>query len=198
MDFPLLKEIFKSKVNRFVSENFIFKNSKVLSVDYSKSEPAFIEVSLVGETLNTSIVKNLELKLKNYELDYVTLKVNQSGTQDVKHVLEMIGSQNKKDEVTNAKDEKIFLLEKELMNFKNKDLLVAKASKEVAILFPEVKSFSFGDLTLASSEEEESGTTRPSLIIKWKRKSSVSQKKKLVAFLQSRLDIDGEVEVIHE
>ncbi|HRG73347.1 MAG TPA: DUF389 domain-containing protein [Leptospiraceae bacterium] len=192
------KEIFKSKVNRFVSENFIFKNSKVLSVDYSKSEPAFIEVSLVGETLNTSIVKNLELKLKNYELDYVTLKVNQSGTQDVKHVLEMIGSQNKKDEVTNAKDEKIFLLEKELMNFKNKDLLVAKASKEVAILFPEVKSFSFGDLTLASSEEEESGTTRPSLIIKWKRKSSVSQKKKLVAFLQSRLDIDGEVEVIHE
>jgi len=191
------KEIFKSKVNRYVAENFIFKNSKVLSVDFSRTEPAYIDISLVGETLSNSIIKSLESKLKKYELDNVTLKVNQSGTQDVSHVLEMIGSQNKRDEATKAKDEKIFLLEKELMNFKNRDLLVTKASKEVAILFPDVKSLSFGELTFAASEEEES-ESRPSLIVKWKRKPNVNQKKKLVTFLQSRLNIKGEIEVIHE
>ena len=111
--------------------------------------------------------------------------------------MELIGSQNKKDEITKAKDEKIFLLEKELMNYKNRDLLVTKASKEVAILFPEVQSFSFGELTFAASEEEES-ETRPSLLVKWKRKPSVNQKKKLVTFLQSRLNIEEEIEVIHE
>ena len=83
------------------------------------------------------------------------------------------------------------------MNYKNRDLMMIKASKEVAILFPEVKSFSFGDLTLAETEADES-ETKPSLIIKWKRKSSLIQKKKLVAFLHSRLNIDGELKVIHE
>lgn len=191
------KEIFKSKVNKYISENFIFKNSKVLSSDYSQAEPSYIEVSLVGETLSNPTIKNLESKLKNYQLDNVTLKINQAGTQDVKQVLEMIGAQNKKDEVTRAKDEKIFLLEKELMNYKNKDILISKASKEVSILFPEVKSFSFGNLTLSQDNEEES-ETKPSLIVKWKRKPSALQKKRLVAFLQSRLDIEGEVEVIHD
>lgn len=191
------KEIFKSKVNKYISENFIFKNSKVLNTEFSQSEPAYIEISLVGETLSNSTIKNLEAKLKNYQLDEVTLKINQAGTQDVKQVLEMIGAQSKKEEATKAKDEKIFLLEKELMNYKNKDILISKVSKEVSILFPEVKSFSFGNLTLSQEDEEES-ETKPSLIIKWKRKPSVLQKKKLVAFLSSRLEVEGDLEVIHE
>lgn len=191
------KEIFKRKVNKYVAENFIFKNSKVLSVDFSKTEPAFIDISLVGETLNNSTIKNLESKLKKYELDNVTLKINQSGTQDVNHVLEMIGSQGIKNEVSKVKDEKIFSLEKELMNYKNRDLLMIKASKEVAILFPEVKSFSFGDLAITEIDESET-KPKPSLIIKWKQKPNPIKKKKLVAFLNSRLSIDGELKVIHE
>ncbi len=191
------KEIFKSKVNRYIAENFIFKNSKVLSFEYSQAEPSYIEISLVGETLGNYSIKNLESKLKNYQLDSVSLKINQAGTQDIKQVLEMIGAQSKKDEATKAKDEKILLLENELMNYKNRDLLMIKASKEVALLFPEVKSFSFGDLTLAETEADES-EIKPSLIIKWKHKPSPIQKKKLVAFLHSRLNIDGELKVIHE
>ena len=109
----------------------------------------------------------------------------------------MIGSQGIKNEVSKVKDEKIFSLEKELMNYKNRDLLMIKASKEVAILFPEVKSFSFGDLAITEIDESET-KPKPSLIIKWKQKPNPIKKKKLVAFLNSRLSIDGELKVIHE
>jgi hypothetical protein len=40
------KEIFKSKVKKYVAENFLFKNSKVLNFEYSDSDPSFVEVSL--------------------------------------------------------------------------------------------------------------------------------------------------------
>lgn len=192
------KEIFKNNVKKFVAENFVFKNSKVLSLDFSGDDPAFIEVSLVGETLNNTSIKNIEDKLKNYKLNNVTLKINQAGTyRDVTHAIEILGIQGKKDEAFKAKDEKIFLLEQELMNYKNKDLLIAKASKEVAILFPEVKSFSFGDLTF-SDENGADSAKRPSLLIKWKHPPGLVQKKKLIAFLQSRLNIETEIDIIHE
>lgn len=192
------KEIFKNKVKQYVSENFLFKNSKVLSFEYSDSDPAFVEVSLVGETVSASKIKELESKLPNYKLDKVTLKVNQAGTyKDVTQTLEILGMQGKKDESVKAKDEKILLLENELMYYKNKNLIIEKASQEVAILFPEVKSFSFGELTLASDKKDES-ETRPSLLVKWKHRPSNIQKKKLIAFLQSRLNIEGEMDVIHQ
>lgn len=51
-----------------------------------------------------------------------------------------------------------------------------KASKEVAILFPEVKSFSFGDLAITEIDESET-KPKPSLIIKWKQKPNPIKKK---------------------
>ena len=191
------KEIFKNKVKKYVSENFIFKNSKVLNFEYSDIEPAFVEVSLVGETLNTAKIKELESKLDGYKLDKVMLKVNQAGTyKNVSQAIEILGMQGNKDETLKAKDEKILSLENELMYYKNRDLIISKASNEVKILFPEVESFSFGELTLAS-EKTDSLEPRPSLLIKWKKRPNISQKKKLVAFLQLRLNVEGEMEVVH-
>lgn len=192
------KEIFKNKVKQYVSENFLFKNSKVLSFEYSDSSPAFVEVSLVGETVSVAKIKELESKLPNYKLDKVTLKVNQAGTyKDVTRTLEILGMEGKKQESLKAKDEKILILENELAHYKNKNLILEKVSQEVAILFPEVTSFSFGELTLASDRKDEF-EIHPSLLVKWKHRPSNIQKRKLIAFLQLRLNIEGKVDVIHQ
>ncbi|MCB1177666.1 MAG: TIGR00341 family protein, partial [Leptospiraceae bacterium] len=184
--------IFKQKVLTFVRENVKYKGTKVLNLDYSRHEdPPYIEISLLGDTVKEDTIKTLQIKLNEYGLEKVELRINQAKSADEvlggKELLNNLYAKN--DDLIKNKDQKISILENELKNLKSKEKLLPKVAREISILFPEIDSFSFGDL-LVTELTDLNEVKDPTVIIKWKRRPNNAQKKKIVLFLKSRLEIE--------
>ncbi|MCP5500433.1 MAG: DUF389 domain-containing protein [Leptospiraceae bacterium] len=195
--------IFKARANRYVTENFTFPNSKVLNHDLKFSaRGSTIEISVIGQPLSDEIINLLEGKLDIYGLENVRLKVNQSRqtvlpqkTEDKgisKDFLTNLYKNN--EELIKSKDDRIKILENELLSFKNKQRLLPSITKEISFLFPKVESFSFGDL-LFSKTEDFSSVKEPTVLVKWKKKPSDSEIKTMILYLKSRLEIENLKEV---
>jgi uncharacterized hydrophobic protein (TIGR00271 family) len=198
------ESLFKAKAERYVNENFIFPNSKVLNTNYKRTPlGSTIEVSIIGEPLSDEIIKLTESKLAVYQLENTKLKINQSRSympektekKDINtDILTKIYSKN--EEIIKSKDDRIKVLENELLAFKNKEILIPKLTKEISFLFPTIESFSFGDL-LVTKIENFSSIKDPSVIVKWKGRVTDADRKRLEMYLKSRLDIE-DLKIIEE
>lgn len=176
---------FKKNANIYIENNFNFEKSKVINRNYIyTSSKKVIEVTIIGEPLSENMKSHLNLQLENYDLKGADLKIIQYTGMD------RINSQDMNSiESVKSKDEKILILQNQLKDLTDKDRLIARAVREVNILFPSIESISFGDLVVHSVKDF-SSTKKITVLVKWKYRASVVDRKRLELFLKSRLEAE--------
>ncbi|WP_406600504.1 DUF389 domain-containing protein [Leptospira sanjuanensis] len=189
--YDLIKEsTFKKNARIFIDSNFKSEKSRILSVNFRSSGGSKqIEISIIGEPLSESVISHLESSLPQFGLEETELKIIQPFSSEEKQETFSkdlglgINSRFK------TKDEKIIFLENEIRSMNNPNNLIPKITKEINILFPNVRSFSFGDL-LVQNVQDLSSTKENTILVEWKPATNKTDKKRLELYLKSRLNIE--------
>lgn len=202
------ESIFQNNAERFVLENFKFEATDVINkkITYQKDTMSLIEVYLIGEIIPSTTEKQLQNKLKDYDLAVTKLKVYQSKDKsdeiagklsaEVKSgILEEIYKKN--ETLINDKDDKIKLLEEELVRY-SKDTIPFEAIKnEMAVQYKDVAAMAYGKTIRTNFESEQD--TIPTFYIKFKDtvlKDKIEDKKNAMEeWLKVRLN-DKNVRVV--
>ncbi len=180
---------FKRDAGQYVSANFNFDNSKVISTNFIRRHgDDTVEITVIGDPISEEMVAHLKKAMANYNLSDAKLKIIYYGE---KGKSEASRRELAAEEASiHDRDARIRYLESELLALKNKDRLVKLAGREVNILFPELESISFGDLLVQNVENLEA-SREVSVIVKWKRKPGRAVRKRLELFLKSRLELEN-------
>ncbi len=176
---------FRKNANQYIGNNFNFEKSKVINRNYTRTPTKkIIEVTIIGEPLSGDMISHLNRQLDKYDLAGAELRVIQYSGKDgtgpsSASYLESIKS----------KDEKILFLENRLKDLTDRDRLIARAVREVNILFPAVESISFGDLAVHSVKDF-SSTKTVTVLVKWRYRAPAVERKRLELYLKSRLEAE--------
>lgn len=188
---------FNQNVLRYVSENMNFTDTRVINTktNYS-SDSSSIEITLIGDILPDSRVNELKNKLKYYSLDDTKLivyqqkdnsgKIRDELNKDLKvSLLEDIYKRN--EGALKDKDSKIELLEKELNRYKSNEFPLDVLTKEIKVVFPNVRRFSFSNVIVSDIDSLDLDTI-PTAITEWKAQNE--NPKKFENWLKARLNLD--------
>lgn len=187
--FNLVQEqLFRRNSQRFIKEALIFPGTRIISssVEYNPEKPV-IELSFFGREIDAENIEAAKQKLKLYRLENVDLRITQLSSQgmDSKEI-EAYYSKNR--EAIKNKDDRIRFLEAELAAHTNRSKLLPVVSREISFLFPEVESFSFGDLNVNEIQSQDQKSER-TVLVKWRRRPTLATTKKLELYLKSRFEI---------
>jgi uncharacterized hydrophobic protein (TIGR00271 family) len=173
----------KQKVSQYIEGNFKFERSKVINTTLQTvGGKMVLEVSMIGEPISTEMIDHLRENLQNFGLGDVGLRVIQNASGVAKAI--PVGSPN-----DTVKDGQIELLQRQLREMTQNELKLPRIAREVNLLFPELLSISYGNMTsddlvaLNSAKEF-------SIFLEWKRGTRASIKKKLEVFLKMRLNTE--------
>lgn len=178
--------LFQSKAKEFLTKNFTFSDTKIIEKNiFRDSEGKKIELSLIGKPLDTKQVEKLKSKLPLYGLEGTQLVINDAGSASLQEIESRL-KQNLSVEFLQGKDEKIRVLELELLKYKKNDQLVKEVGEEVQTLNNKVIGISFADMPTWSKDQ---GIQTPTtvVLIRWKGKPAASDKTLVERFLKARL-----------
>ncbi len=145
------ENIFKNKVTEFIEKEFDFQETLLISkeVDYKASDSNSIIAVLAGKVLENTQIDVLNRKLIKYGINNTKLIIKQginstSNKIDIKQlksgIIEDIYKKN--ETVLQNKDEKIKLLEQELLLTKATQFPIESISNELNIIYPSINSIS--------------------------------------------------------
>jgi uncharacterized membrane protein len=167
------------RTEQFIEKEFPQKEFTLIykRTDYN-TQPKIIELAFLSKRFTPLEIKSYNQKLKEYDLLNTQLRIKQD-TFDLKNdILNTIGDYKKSGA---DKDQLIEDLQKKISNFQANN---TKVSREVAILFPEVKPIA---ITQYASKDK----TIPVLLYKSKAELNLNSKKKLMSWLKQRLEKDS-------
>jgi hypothetical protein len=173
------------RTEEFIHQEFPQKEFTLIykRTDYN-SKPKILELAFLSKRFSAAEIKSLNKKLKEYDLINTQLRIKQD-TFDLKNdILNTIGDYKKSGA---DKDQLIEELQKKISNFQTNN---TKVSREVTILFPEVKPIA---ITQYASRDK----TIPVLLYKSKTELNLDSKRKLMSWLKQRLEKDS-VEVYRQ
>lgn len=195
--------IFKTNALNFVNKELAFEKTQIISKTfiYNGSDSSEIEVFLAGEPITQENIKKLEQKLGDYSLRKTRLQLRQ-GMENISSVdisqirtgiIEEIYEKNEK--IIHDKDQKIKLLEKEILNFKGNIQLETLAG-EINAINPKIKNFSAAKTVIFNLEKSEGDTT---ILIYISASPNLSRKETdvLQNWLVKRLDFP-KIKIINE
>lgn len=172
-------------------------------ITYKRTGNSIIKLSLLGEYIDEGEMERLKNKLPHYGLDNTELiieqfnwnqelmgKFDEKEQQRVKY-LEEFYNDNKT--MLENKDERISLLEKELISLKKETFPVADIHKEISVNYPEIKKVSYG--VAIETNFEAKPDTLCTFIVSWKSdiqsEQIVTKEAQLKKWLQVRLSQDS-------
>jgi uncharacterized hydrophobic protein (TIGR00271 family) len=186
----IVESRFKQNAHQYVTDNFNFEKSKVLSINYGRgADGRVLEVTMIGEPLSDDVISHLKSMLSVYDLVGSELRIIQTSSLGERTADEIHSADSMMLEKSKSKDERITYLEHELSVARSKERLIEAAVREVNILFPAVGSISFGDLVIRNVQDL-SSVKEVTVLIKWKTPASQADRKRLELFLKSRLEIE--------
>lgn len=158
--------IFKSNAVKFINKEISFDRTQLISKTYTykQSDSNTIELVLAGEEINNEIISKLEKKLTDYSLTKTKLIFKQGienvATVDISQIKSgIIEDIYHKNELTiKNKDEKIKLLEHELLLHKN-NIPISSISEEINAINPKVTKFSAIKTVIFDVEGNKNDTT---------------------------------------
>jgi hypothetical protein len=171
---------YQHQIDLFTDNEF---SNKGIAILYKKTKfnqkPKKLELGFLTKRYSEDEIKELNQRLKDYDINDTKLTVMQDTTDLKSDILSEINF-NKSE--LSQKDVSILKLKKELAlnTYDNKSLLA-----EIKILFPEINNISMGNHTF--NENTDSSRTVPVLIYKSKEGLTASSEKKLSRWLQQRL-----------
>jgi uncharacterized hydrophobic protein (TIGR00271 family) len=180
---------YRKNAKLFIQGNFSLEKTRILTTDIIRTpRRKAIEVTLIGEPLSVELISHIKSKLPQYNLEGTELIIIQNDDNG-RSKSDSIANKNEILNNLQSKDDKISFLESELNNLQDREKIIQNVAKEVNILFPEIESISFGDL-LVQNTNDFSSSKKPGILVKWKKKISKIQEKRLELYLKARLRLD--------
>ena len=204
--------IFERKGKEFLSKEFHFPQTQIIDKSFDSSpEDQMINITLIGEPLDSIQIKLLRSKLTHYNLSKVTLNIRQGYnirqeiqmqdstalhledvelmTRDLKiSIIKDLYDNNQ--EVIANKDAKIALLENQLIKNQIHEYPIDDITKELFIQDPRIKKFALSSTPIIDSKTLEKDTFSLAYIY-YEGRISTNQKKKLKEFLKVRTKSDS-------
>lgn len=207
--------VFYSRANHFIREEFKCEDKKfkceesqVINTKFTYNpENPLIEVTLIGEPLSRREINALEYRLASYGIANGVLAVKQpkKGSKELEEdfnqlnqnlrvtIVEDLYKKNEevlreKEKEIREKERQILDLEKQIQAYQAKAVSASKLSKELAVQFPELKSFTFETLTTTDMKTLKAKAT-PTVITSWNDGTSKETKTKFSKLLKVRLEL---------
>lgn len=193
------QSIFKTKALGFVKDYMEFPNRQVIKTDLNyHRDSSTIEISLLGKPLSQAEIGGFNIKLEERGIKNTRLIIHQSGSytgelaselnQELKTgILEDLYKRN--EVAIQSKDEKISLLEQELLRYRLSTVSYQRLSQEIKVQYPQVEKVGFSRLAetnMASMTTD----TMPTILVRWTEYPGKAREKQLGAWLQLRLELD--------
>jgi uncharacterized hydrophobic protein (TIGR00271 family) len=195
--------IFKTNALAYVNKEMNFERTQIISKTfvYHGRDSSKIEVFLAGEPITAENQKMLEQKMKDYSIKKTKLVIKQGleniSSLDINQIrtgiIEEIYQKNEK--IIQDKDQKIKLLEKEIMNFKG-NIQLGKLAGEINAINPKIKQFSAAK-TLIFNIENSEGDTNIVVYISASPRLNSKETTVLQNWLEKRLDFPR-IKIINE
>jgi uncharacterized hydrophobic protein (TIGR00271 family) len=188
--------IFNASATNFVNTEMNFERTQILNKKYiyNQTDSNRIEIILAGEAIDSATIKKLEKSLKNYSLNKTRLVVKQGIENAIKVDINQIKTgiieeiYHKNELSLKDKDQKIKVLENELLLYKNQ-IPIDAIGEELKALNKKVKKFTAVKSVIFDTEQQTLDTvlvvylnTKPAL--------SSSERKTLNNWLIKRLDFE--------
>lgn len=200
------ESIFRTKTTQFISENFDFTNTDVMSSKVTFGDTSRIDVYLVGDKIEDEMVENLRARLLSYGLENTYLKIHQSGAskEDFSNlskevrvgVIEDLYQKNEK--AIRSKDSLIAVLQDEIYTIKADTIPFRSIQEEIRVSYDGVNTISFAKLVSANSEK--ALDTVPTFVLSWntsvEKEVQKVQSEKIEKWLKVRLNQE-KVDVIN-
>ncbi len=185
--------LFEQRVHAFLEQEFNFPETDILKYKSGTSPERFIEVTLIGEPLDSNTISNLESQLLNYELNKTRLIIKQGvphfNPDEIKStVLEEVLTRNL--DTLHSKEEKIRVLTQELIKARRQVLPVDQLSKEASVIDPNVEALALGLVPLCTA----AGTCPDTLhlaYVQYSRLPKEKEKLRMQRWLKTRLNCDS-------
>ncbi|WP_436515369.1 DUF389 domain-containing protein [Ekhidna sp. To15] len=161
------KTVFEQNANTFIAREFRFPETQVIGnkVVFTKNEKA-VEVTLYGKKLTNELIEKIKMNLESYNLNDAELRVHQGyeENQDFQQkAFEEIGREmksqliedlyRKNEDVLRSKDEKIKLLEDELLKFQKETYPTSDIMAELKVQYPTLENLFIGDAQFFNQTE---------------------------------------------
>ena len=134
--------IFEAKAEKYVNQVFSFPNTRVIECNktYSRGEsPAQIELVLLGEPLEESIIESVKSQMPHFGLEKCDLVVRQASKSDVVDVASL---QQSYTELLAEKNRRIDEMTTQLTRYRMTNVAVEDISREVGAVLPGIRNIS--------------------------------------------------------
>lgn len=136
------ESIVDNNVSSYLNKEFNFKTTQLVQSSYNKDTNE-IEVALIGKSLTDDEIEDLQIKLGNYDLSNLTLRVTQTeveGGVSADEVEALIASQLNSNENTTEQDISAVLQANELQSLRDKVAEYESTQAELEAQIEEYKS----------------------------------------------------------
>uniref|UniRef100_UPI004047CBA0 TIGR00341 family protein n=1 Tax=Mariniflexile sp. TaxID=1979402 RepID=UPI004047CBA0 len=207
--YNLVKQtIFQENARAFIAQEFRFADTQVIGsqTNYSQ-EGNTIDLTLYGKPLEATLLNKIESNMENYGLYKCQLIVHQGyddDSEDQAKAFEEITQSmrfkivedlyKKNEELVASKDNKIKLLEDELLRLKAKDYPIDDISAELRVQYPTLTSLAISNAEIFDPAENKMDTTCFALL-SFSKKPRSSDLKKIEEWIAVRTK-NKQVEVI--
>jgi uncharacterized hydrophobic protein (TIGR00271 family) len=187
------KSIWNEQARRFVSLEVKYPNTQILAAEYHYNiPPRTIDISLIGEQLPPEELSKLNSKLKGFGLEETTLNFLQSGNSTDLNLLRndiLKDLYERNEALIRDKDEKIALLENEILADANARKLSLEIAAEAKINHPNLQKFTIGR-TMMMDLDKKSVDTLLIAYAEFTTKPSNTESKRLTDWIKVRTKAD--------
>lgn len=201
------RTLFEQNARNFISAEFKYEETEVINQQFNyHADESTITVTLYGKPLSEVIINEITRQLPMFDLNNTTLEIHQGYREDpkIKENFEIM-STNLKGEIVkdlyeqnqaliNSKDEKINLLENEIIRLQGSHYPIDDITNELIIHYATLEEFSLSSAILKNVETQEMDTVCYALA-KFSKKPIKSQLTKMESWLKTRIK-DEKLELI--
>lgn len=194
----IAETVFNSNANNFINKEIVFDKTQLINktLKFSQSDSSEIILLLMGETIDNKTIEKLIKKLPDYSLHKTKLTIKQgienAGTVDINQIKSGILEEiyHKNELALADKDEKIKLLENELLALKSLQFPIKEISEEINAINPKIQSFSANQIIYYNTKNSKMDTTL-TVNLKTTSKLNTSEYKIVQNWLYKRLKNDS-------
>jgi len=166
--YKIIKEtVFNTNANTFINKELIFDKTQILSkaLKYSQSDSSEIIILLAGESIDNITIDKLKIKMHEYAIDKTKLIIKQgienATTLDIGQLKTGIIEEiyHKNELALASKDQKIKILEKELLTLKSIYYPIKEITEEINAINPKIQSLSASPIIYYSINKSKMDTT---------------------------------------
>ncbi len=182
------KSIFEKNAKNFITQEFNFDKTQVITRNLQFDKKRSIELLLIGETLSDSVLKTIKNKLPKYSLDTECMVITQGLEAAEKidlskikaSVLEEIHTMNKTSDSVKQNHNKL-------------QHVIPEIKGELMALHPTLTSYSLHQTILHHTDDALQNDTVTMFTGKFKKNLSKSENKQLQSWLKERTNSDSVV-----